>query len=722
MDDGRRTHFRTCNLCEAMCGIRIELEGERIAGIRGDDDDPFSRGHVCPKAVALKDLHEDPDRLRRPVRRTASGFSEITWEEALAEAAERLHAVQERHGRDALGVYFGNPNVHNLGALVFGPLLLRALRSRNRFSATSVDQLPHMFASYLMLGHQLLLPIPDIDRTDFMLMLGANPLASNGSLMTAPDVKTRLRAIQERGGRLVVVDPRRTETARIADEHVFIAPGTDALLLWSLLQVVLEEGGARLGHLASVCDGLEQVQALARGFCPEQTAVHTGVPAEVTRRLARGLLEAGSGVVYGRMGCSTQAFGALCQWAINLLNLVTGNFDRPGGAMFTSPAVDALDLPKGLGVGRGSFGRWRSRVRQLPEFGGELPVACMAEEMLTEGPGQIRGMLTLAGNPVLSTPNGARLDEAFAGLETYVAVDLYVNETTRHAHIILPPTSPLERSHYDLIFHMLAVRNTAKFSEACFEPPADAKHDWQILLELKQRLEKLRGVGVAQRLMDEALLRLGPDRMVDLGLRAGPYGGRFGLGKDALSLRRLRGEPHGVDLGPLKACLLERLPKGRIELAPKLLVEDLERLRAAFGEAAVVDGGDARPLRLIGRRHLRSNNSWLHNAERLVKGKDRCTVLMHPDDAAARGVEDGGRVQVRSRVGMVTAAVELTRDIKAGVISLPHGWGHDREGVELRVARAHAGVSLNDLTDELAIDELCGNAALNGLEVTVGPA
>ncbi|HYO55512.1 molybdopterin oxidoreductase family protein [Archangium sp.] len=718
-------HFRTCNLCEAMCGLRIETSAGRVTSIRGDEEDPFSKGHICPKAVALQDLHEDPDRLRQPVRRTATGWQPISWEEALDETARRLHAVQREHGKDSVGVYVGNPTVHDHGALIFLPILLRALHTRNKFSASSVDQLPHQLASYLMFGHQFLIPIPDIDRTRYMLILGANPLASNGSLMTAPGVRGRLKAIQQRGGRVVVVDPRKTETARVADEHVFIRPGTDALWLFALLHVLLEEAGPKPGRLADFSDGLATVFELAREFTPERAEPHTGVPADTTRRIARELSASESAVCYGRVGVSTQAFGAMCQWLINVINIVTGNFDREGGALFTRPAFDLVGGPRAMGMSRGTYGRWRSRVRGLPEFSGELPVAVLGEEILTEGPGRIRAMVTSAGNPVVSTPNGRQLDTAFASLDFMVSIDPYINETTRHAHIILPPTTQLERSHYDLAFHVLAVRNTTKYSPPLFTPGPDSRHDWEIFLELKHRLGTLRGEPrVRGELTYRALKALGPDGLLDLGLRAGPYGLRLRpLRKlrKGLSLASLKARPHGVDLGPLQPSLPGRLATRdrRIQLAPELLVADIQRLRQTFPEGAGAPGEGT--LLLIGRRHLRDNNSWLHNVPRLVSGKPRCTLLVHPEDARRLGLREGEEAVITSRVGEVRAPVSVTDEVMPGVVSLPHGYGHGREGLRLRVAGEHAGVSVNDLTDDRALDAISGNAAFSGIQVRIKP-
>ncbi len=715
-------HHHACTLCEAICGLEIETSRGRVVTIRGDKRDPLSRGHICPKALALKDLHEDPDRLRSPMRRTASGWEPLTWRAALDETARRLRAVQRAHGDDAVGVYLGNPVVHNHGALLYGPPFLRALRTKNRFSATSVDQLPHQLVASLMYGHQLLIPIPDIDRTRFLLILGGNPLVSNGSLMTAPDFKRRMAAIRARGGKVVVVDPRRSETARAADEHLFIRPGTDALLLAALVREVLREGLARPGRLAPALAGLERLPALLEGFTPERVGPRVGVEPAALRQLAREFATAPAAVCYGRMGVSTQAFGTVCHWLIGVLNAITGNLDRRGGALMTTPALDVRAF-----TGRGRRGRWRSRVRGLPEFGGELPVATLAEEILTEGDGQLRSLVTIAGNPALSTPNGRQLERALERLEFMVSIDLYINETTRHAHIILPPTTPLERDHYDVVFNALAIRNYARYSRPVFDPGPDARHDWQILLELQTRLERARGPlrGLGARARRQVLGRLGPRGLLDMALRTGPYGDGLARRGEGLTLRRLEREVHGLDLGPLLPSLPAalRTESGRVELTPEPCIEDLPRLRALLEvPPAPASPAPGEPLLLIGRRHLRSNNSWLHNSARLVKGKPRCTLLMHPDDAARRGLSDGQRVTVRSRVGELVAPLELTRDVMPGVVSLPHGWGHGRAGVELSVATAHAGVSVNDLTDELAVDPVSGNAALSATPVHITSA
>ncbi|HKZ03535.1 MAG TPA: molybdopterin-dependent oxidoreductase, partial [Pyrinomonadaceae bacterium] len=514
-------HYRNCNLCEAICGIEINVQADQRLNIRGDKDDPLSRGYICPKAVALQDIHYDKDRLKYPVRRSPHGWQRIGWDEAFDEVTQNLKRIQTNYGRNAIATYLGNPNVHNHGAMLFAPGFIRSLHTRNRFSATSVDQLAHHLAAYFMFGHQLLLPVPDLDHTKLFLILGANPAVSNGSMMTAPGMSRRLKEIREREGKVILIDPRYNETARLADRHLFIRPGTDVLLLMALLHVVFDEELTSLGPLASFTKGVETVGNVVAEFPPEKVALATGIDSSQIRLLAREFASADRAVCYGRIGVSTQEFGAACQWLINVLNVVTGNLDRPGGAMFTLPAFDPVSAPESLAP-RGSFARWHSRVRKLPEFAGELPVVTLAEEILTEGLGQVKAVVTTAGNPVLSTPNGRELDRALAGLQFMASIDFYINETTRHAHIILPPTSSLERGHYDLAFHLLAVRNTTKFSPALFQPDAEQRHDWEILLELQTRMEY---EGLLGRLKRKLIRRFfGPERILDLGLRFGPYG------------------------------------------------------------------------------------------------------------------------------------------------------------------------------------------------------
>ena len=705
-DTSTRTHHRVCHLCEAMCGLVIQTEGDKVTDVRGDKDDPLSRGHVCPKAVALQDIHEDPDRLRKPMKRirTAPGeyqHVEIEWSEALDLAADALASTIEKQGIDAIGAYFGNPAVHNYGMLTHQRNLFRHIRTRNRFSATSVDQLPHHLVSLWCFGHMLLHPIPDVDRTHYFLMLGANPLASNGSIWTVPDVRQRLKDLKSRGGKLVVVDPRRTETAELASEHLFIRPGSDAAFLLAMVHVLFRDDLVAPGPLGDFTDGLDEVAAAVSELSPDWAAPLTGIEADDIVRIAHELAEAEAGICYGRMGVSTQAYGALCQWAIQVINVATGHLDKPGGSLFTRPAMDQV-----VNTNPGGFGRFASRGRGLPEFNYELPAATMVDEIRTEGEGQIRLMFTGAGNPVLSTPNGRALDEALEEVDFMISVDPALNETTRHADVILPPTSPLEHDHYDIAFHNLAIRNTARYSPAVFEKPEGALHDWEIFSEL--------GARVAARLNLEPMPTYPPDRMVDAALKSGPYGEHTDW---QLSIDKLKAHPSGIDLGPLEPSCPERLqtPNQRIQLAIPEVLADIER----FVKDTDVAGDH---YRLIGRRHVRDNNSWMHNHHRLMKGKPRCRLLMHPDDVAKEGWQSGMVVTIESRVGAIDAELAASDEMMPGVVSLPHGYGHGLAGTRGEVASRHAGVSCNDITDEQFVDQLSGNAAVNGVSVRLSAA
>lgn len=748
-------HLRTCNLCEAMCGIEITHEQGAILSIKGDPHDPLSKGHICPKAVALQDLHEDPDRLRYPLLKTPQGWERISWDNAFNEAASRIRSIQAKHGRNAVALYVGNPSVHNVGTMLTLVPFFNALKTHNRYSATSVDQLAPMLVSMKLYGNQLLFPVPDIDRTDFMVCLGGNPMASNGSLFTAPGFKQRVKALQERGGKLVVIDPRRTETADIADQHHFIRPGTDALLLMALLHTLFSQDLVDTGRLTNHVQGINIVKNMVSGFSPQRVAKQVGMKAKDIRQLAIDFASANRACFYGRMGISTQSFGTLSNWLINLMNILTGNLDEPGGVMFTRPAIDLPGIAE-LGGATGSFNSRKSRVRKLPEFGGEFPSTTLADEILTEGKGQVKALITIAGNPVLSLPNGKRMEKALGKLDFMIAVDFYLNETTQHADIILPPTGPLEHGHYDLGLSMVTVRNTAKYSPALYQPVPDTRHDWEILLELTRRLHSQSPLKwAAGELQYQAMKRLGVEGMLDLLLRIGPYGtppdtlsdlqkklanalykrldarstGRTLLDVSPfsrhtrdrninLNLKALEKHPHGVDLGPLETCFPERLAtQGKvINLVPNLFMKDITRLQKLL-EKPAKQGPET--FLLIGRRDVRSNNSWMHNSQRLVKGKNRCTALIHPDDAQRLAINDGDPVVISSRVGEIEIPAEITDRMMPGVISVPHGWGHDRSGSQLGVAALHAGVSLNDVTDERCVDAITGVAAFSGQSVTV---
>ena len=744
-----RTALRTCPLCEAGCGLEITLRtradgSEEVARIRGDREDVFSHGFICPKGSTLKQLHEDPDRIRRPLVKRDGKLVEVGWDEAFAEIEARLLPVLERDGRDACAVYVGNPNAHNLAGLLYNRAVLRALGSTNVFSASTVDQRPKEISAALMFGGGLTIPVPDIDRTDFLLMLGANPYASNGSLATAPDWPGRLEAIIERGGTVVVVDPRRSRTAEMATEWLPIRPGADAYLLMAMVQVITSEGRTDLGPLAELVTGIEQVVEAAAPFTPEVVSAACGLPAEDIRRLARELAAAPTACVYGRIGTTTAEFGTLTSWLVDVLNVLTGNLDRPGGAMFTTAAAGASNTRGTPRVGRETrLHRRTSRVRELPETMGELPAVALAEEIDTPGPGQVRALLTIAGNPVLSTPNSARLDAALAGLECMISVDIYVNETTRHADVILPAPSALQKSHYDVALLQLALRDVANYSEPVLPLDDDQPDEWEVLARLALVLQG-QGVDADPTIVDDLVIgsmvqgsvadetspvfgrdpeevlaqlapRTGPERILDFLLRTGPYGEGFGRDPSGLSLDALLAEPHGIDLGALKPRLPDvlRTPDGMIALGPPLLLGDVARLWDGL------DGRRDHPFVLIGRRHVRSNNSWMHNVKVLVKGAPRCTMHLHPDDAAALGLADGDPASVRSRVGEVVVPVEVTDAIRPGVVSIPHGWGHDLEGTRLAVAQEHAGVNSNLLADERLFDPISGNAVLNGIPVSV---
>jgi anaerobic selenocysteine-containing dehydrogenase len=753
MPDAVRTALRTCPLCEAGCGLEINLEGDRVTRIRGDREDVFSHGYICPKGSTLRQLHEDPDRLRAPLVRKDGELVEVSWDEAFAEVERRFTEVIDRHGREALGVYVGNPNAHNLGALLYLKPLLKALGTRNVFSASTVDQRPKELTSSWLFGGGLSIPVPDVDRTDLLVVLGANPYASNGSLATAPDWPGRIEALRARGGRLVVVDPRRSRTAEEADLHLAIRPGTDALLLAAIVTTLAEEGAIEPGAAGEWVRGLDAVIVALAPFTAEAVAPMVGIKAHEIRQLALDLGEAERAAVYGRMGTTTAEFGTIASWLVDVVNLVTGNLDRPGGAMFTKAAAGAANTRGASRTGRGMrVGRHQSRVRGLAETMGELPAACLAEEIDTPGEGQIRAMVTVAGNPVLSTPNGDRLDAAMGGLDLYVAVDIYLNETTRHADVILPPPSALHKGHYDLALLQLALRNVANYSPPVLPLPPGQPDEWEIFARLALIAQGMgaaadpsivddlviatlvhSAVGdehgpVAGRDPDEILAALaprrGPERILDLLLRTGPYGDGFGSrteevapGVAPLTLDVLLDHPHGVDLGPLEPRLPEvlRTPSGMIELDAEPILADLPRLHAAL---------DRTPPEavLVGRRDLRSNNSWMHNLEVLVKGKPRCTLHVHPDDAERWGLTDGATARVTARAGAVEVPVEVTDGIRAGVVSLPHGWGHHLPGARLGVAARHAGVNSNVLTDETVVDVPSGNAILNGIPVEVVPA
>ena len=695
-----KTHYRTCNLCEAMCGLEIKHTTIDVISIKGDKKDVLSKGHICPKAVALQDLYHDKDRLKTPIKRTENGWIDISWEDAFNEITENIKSIQAKYGKNAVGSYRGNPTVHNIGLMLFGTPFMQSIGSNQKYTATSVDQLPHHFASLMMFGHYLMFPIPDIDRTDFMLIMGGNPAVSNGSIMTAPDFSNRLKKIKKRGGQVVVVDPRFTETSKIANQHLYIKPGTDAFLLLALIHLIFENNLATKGHLINHLNGWGTIKNLVKAYSPKKIAHIVGIEAKAITELALKFATSKTAVCYGRLGLSTQEFGGLCQWLVNVLNCITGNLDAEGGALFTKPAIDVVGMSKMTGK-TGSYNKRQSRVHKLPEFTGEFPVSTLVDEILTPGKDQIKMMITIAGNPVLSTPNGKRLEEAFETLDYMVAIDIYLNETTKHANIILPTTTGLETPLYDLVFHQFAILNTAKYSEALFEKTEEQRHDWEILKALTTKLNK-----------QENPLNL--EQTLDYMLQFSSYQ------DPKLSVETLKKHPHGIDFGSLKPQLPERLftEDKKVELAHPLFLKDLERLKTKL-ENLENESNTAYPFSLIGRRHLRSNNSWMHNSERLVKGKERCTLLIHSKDANRLQINEGQNVTVTSNVGQVKLPIEITDTMMQGVVSIPHGWGHYRKGTKLSIAQKYAGISLNDLTNSKQIDVLTGNADFSGTKVKI---
>jgi anaerobic selenocysteine-containing dehydrogenase len=727
---------RICPFCEACCGLELELEGEQITSIRGYRDDVHSAGFICPKGAALKDLHEDPDRIRAPLVKRDGVHVEVTWDEAFAEIERRLVPILERDGRDAVAVMFGNPAAHKIGLLLYTARLARALGTRNVFSASTLDQMPKQLAAGLMFGHWLSIAVPDIARTDLLVVLGANPVVSNGSLWTVPDFRGKAKAMQARGGKLIVIDPRRTETAELADQHLFIRPGSDVFLLLGLVSHLFAAGLVRLGRLAAHVEGLAALEAAAAEFTPDRVAARCGIAAEQIRGLAHQLATTPRAAVYGRIGTCTQEYGTLASWLVDAVNVLTGHLDEPGGAMFAKAPAFASNTAGAPGRGKGvTIGRRVSRVSKAPEVFGELPIGCMAEEITTPGEGQVKALITVAGNPVLSAPNGAQLSAAIGGLALMVSVDIYLNETTRHADVILPGLSPLQDLHYDVAFPQFAWKNSARFSLPVL-PTTDRPAEWELLMRLVA-IAMGRGAAADVRKLDDELAaedvrrvagpaadavisavagRAGPERLLDLALRAGPYGDRFGMAPGGLSLAKLKATPAGIDLGPLDARIPEllRTPSGKIELAPPLFLDDLGRARADLARAVP-------ELVIVGRRQLRSNNSWMHNLPTLAKGRFRCTALVSSGDAARLGLRDGGHARIANGARSIDVEVEVSDEMMPGVVSLPHGWGHDLPGSRLGVAGARPGANLNALLDETLRDPLSGNAVLGGVPITMLP-
>ena len=695
-----------------MCGLEIEHDGKSVHTVKGDVNDPFSKGSICPKGALIHKIHEDPNRLKKPLKKNENGeFEEVSWKEALDYTAAQLNKIKEKHGKNAIALYLGNPTVHNFGMMMFVGELKKMLDTNQVYSPTSMDQLPHHFIGYYMFGHPLNIPIPDVDRTQHIIMIGANPIASNGSIMSGCGPIERIRAIQGRGGKVILIDPRRNETAKVVDQHVFIRPSTDVYLLLSMLQLITTNDWIDLKHLEDHINGYSKLKGIAKDYTPEAVEGITGIPAQTIRALTLDYVLEERAVLYGRMGMSTQEHGGLCHWLITVINIITGHFDKEGGAMFTNPAID-IKRQKGF---KSAHGRWHSRVRKLPEFEGELPVAVLAEEMMTPGEGQVKALVTYAGNPALSTPNAKRLDKALPELDFMLSIDIFLNATTRHADVILPTPSHLEIDHYDLIFNQIAVSNNAKFSEALFEPEEGQLFDWQIVRELVKRMSK--DTSRKASLLHKYLT---PRQLLNLGLMTGPYGKLSHPKKwfSGLSLNKLIQSKHGISFGHMTPMIPQALntPDNKINIADDIFINRIKQLKPEVPETLANN-----QFYYIGRRHLRNNNSWMNNVEKLMSGKNRCTVMISDKDALALDVKSGDLLKVQSDTGSIQIPAEVTPDIMQGVVSIPHGYGHNKSGVKMDIAadEKYAGVSVNDITDHNRLDELTNNAAFSGTKVFI---
>ena len=736
--DGTSVHLRQCPLCECMCGLEVHLDTEQnVKLIRADRDDVWSKGFLCPKGTTLGKLHDDPDRVRTPMIREGDTWREATWEEAFARCEELLHGVLERDGIEAMTAFIGNPAGHSFSIGRYGALLMGQANFPMIYSAGTVDQWPKNVSCVLMYGNMWKIPTVDIKRTDHWVIMGGNPQASGGSLLACPDQLAEIDAIRARGGKVVVIDPRRTGTADRATEWIPIRPGTDAALLLAMGNVIFAEGLLDLGPVAHMVNGVQEVETAVAGFTPEAVADFCKIPADTIRRLARELAAAERGALYGRIGLCNQEFGTLASWLVDVINVVTGHFDTPGGMMWGKPVAAPVTWMADTNVtGEPEFGRWKSRVRGAPEVLGQVPCSCLAEEIATPGTGQLKALITIAGNPVISAPDSAQLEAALPELDCMISIDNYINETTRFAHVILPGPSPLESPHFDELMWGWAIGSAAKWSDQMFATPEGTVPEWEILARLGWYCTGGTDEAYDFQALDDGWFTVlchlygrdpettlplydhgGPERMIDLQVRMGPWGDRYGEDPDGLTLDKIKAAPHGIDLGPMvpRAEELVGTPSGKIELAPPYILGDIPRLRDALER-------DPDGYVLVSRRHIRSKNSWMHNVKVLVKGKDRCTLIVHPDDASELGLAEGGRARVASEAGSIEVPVEISDEMMRGVVSLPHGWGHDRPGTQLSVAREHAGVNSNLLAPGHFVDELSGNAAVNGIPVEVAPA
>ena len=709
---GKELKYRTCHLCEAMCGLEIEVENNQVLSIKGHKEDIYSKGHICPKGVALKELHEDPNRLKKPVQRTENGWREISWTAAFDIVEKELKKIRKKDGNDAIATYTGNPTVHNTGTALTLYDTVNAINTKNRYASHSLDSVPVFLVNQMMFGHAMLAPVPDIENLDYFLIIGANPLASNGSFMSTPDIKGKIKRIKEKGGKVVVIDPRKTETAKKASEHYFIKPEMDVLLLLGIINEIFKRDIRRDDPCISYSKGLEDLKQLAQDYPIEIISPLTAISENNILQIVEDLIQSKSPVVYGRLGVNTQRFGTLCQWLITSINVLLGQLDKKGGLLFTLPAIDYVTLM----AHESKMFRYKSRLKEYGEIVGEYPTATMAEEMLTPGKGQIKALLSIAGNPARSAPNSTQVEEALQGLDFMVAVDMYINETTQYANIILPPAVGLETMHYSFVLHMVATQNTTKFSPPPLSIDAEQRYDWQIMTELQRRLFDGNPIKSIQNYITS---KISPKRKLDLALKTGPYGiwGGRRFKKDGLSLAKLEKIKEGVLLEELKPQLPKRLftSDKKVNLAPDLFVKELENVKTLLSQNKHTDY----PFTLIGRRHLRSNNSWMHNLPILQGGSRKCTAMIHPTDAAKLSLSNDQEVEVYSKLGSISIAVEITEDVIPGTISIPHGWGHAGKNIQLDVAQKDQGVNVNKLMDHERLDPLSYNMAFNGHPVGI---
>jgi formate dehydrogenase len=711
---GGEERITYCRICEPLCGLRVTVEDGKVARIRPDPDHPLSAGFACPKGIAMTDVQNDPDRVLHPLRRRDGGFERVSWDEALDEIGTRLGRILDERSGPALGWYMGNPGAFSYSHPLWVKALLDAVGSPHWYTASSQDVSNRFAASAFLYGSPFLLPIPDLARTDLLLMVGANPLVSHGSVMSAPRVKDQLHAITERGGRVVVVDPRRSETAR-AFEHLAVNPDSDAWLLLSLLHVIFAGGLEDALAIERQASGTEALRALAAKHPPEVTEERTGVPAARVRELARDLARAEHAAVYGRTGSCLGRNGTLVSYLLDALNVVTGNLDREGGAMFGNPPI-AFDKVADR-IGAGTYGKVRSRIGGFPEVLGALPASLMAKEIRAPGEGQLRALFVSAGNPVLSVPNGDELEAAMRELDLFVSIDLYVTETNREADFVLPATTFLEREDFPLPFLPLFTTPFVQWTDPLVEPAGEARQEWEVIEQIAKRVGVVPSSSRLGRVLGRIGLKLSPQRLMDLLLRTGSKGDWFGLRRGGLSLRKLRDNPHGVVLAEhLEPGVLPdkiRHRDKRVRLDPPEIIEDAGRLAARNGRDPEF------PLRLIGLRELRSHNSWMHNARLLMRGGRVHAARVHPDDAEDHGIEDGEPCRISSPHGSIELPALVTDEIVAGTVAVPHGWGHQRGGWS--VAREAGGANVNALSSSEPedLERLAGMAHLNGIPVRI---